>query len=383
MTSRHPAAGASAAFLSPWSAGALEMPNRVVMAPLTRMRAAAGGVATASMAAYYGQRAGAGLIITEGTAVCANGYGYPASPGIHTQAQVAAWRVVTERVHAAGGRIVLQLQHNGRSSLSSYNDDGSLPVAPSAVPYVGKLFTPDFRPGEPETPRALGSEEITGLVDVFAQAARNAMVAGFDGVEIQGANGHLIDQFLCDGSNRRTDAYGGSIARRTRFLLEIVDAIGGVVGRDRLGVRFSPFGRYGGIADSDPVGLFDHAIGELSRRGIAYLHLIEASASEIGVSDDLHVDAPNNAALFRASFSGRLISAGGYSRETGAKVLERNGADAIAFGRLFIANPDLPERIRSGVGLAAPDRSTFYGGGEHGYTDYPTHAAAEVASVHE
>jgi N-ethylmaleimide reductase len=372
----------AAMFFSPWSAGALRLPNRIVMAPLTRMRAAPGGVASQLMAEYYRQRAGAGLIVTEGTAVSAHGHGYPASPGIYTRAQIAAWKTVTDQVHEAGGRIVMQLQHNGRSSLSSYNDDGSLPVAPSSIVYIGKLYTPDFRPVDPETPRALEPADVSDLVDVFVEAARNAMAAGFDGVEIQAANGHLIDQFLCDGSNQRTDAYGGSIVNRCRFLLEIVDAMSEVVGVDRIGVRLSPFGRYGGISESDPIGLFHHAIEALSHRKIAYLHLIEATASEIGVSDQLHADAPNNLALFRRAFVGPLISAGGYRPETAAPVIERGATDAVAFGRLFIANPDLVKRMRLGLDLNAPDRTTFYGGDAHGYTDYPTWTPAEAVSVH-
>jgi N-ethylmaleimide reductase len=336
------------------------------------MRASAGGLVTPLIAEYYGQRASAGLIITEGTAVSALAHGYPASPGIYTPEQIAAWRVVTDRVHQLKGRIAMQIQHNGRGSLSVYNPDGSIPVAPSAIPYAGKVYTPAFQPLDPETPRALETAEVGGLVETFAKAAENAMAAGFDGIEIQGANGHLIDQFLCDGSNKRTDAYGGSIAGRARFLLEIVDAIVGLVGANRLGVRLSPYGRYGGISDTDPVALFSYVAAQLSLRKIAYLHLIEASASEIGISDDLHADSPNNASLFRHAFSGPLISAGAYTPETGVDALQSGRADAIAFGRLFIANPDLVARVQLGVALTPPDRSTFYGGDARGYTDYPT-----------
>lgn len=359
-------------FLEPLRLGALTLPNRLVMSPLTRMRASAGGLVTALIAEYYGQRASAGLIITEGTAVSALAHGYPASPGIYTLEQIAAWRVVTDRVHQLKGRIAMQIQHNGRGSLSVYSPDGSVPVAPSAIPYAGKVYTPAFQPLDPETPRDLETVEVGGLVETFAKAAENAMAAGFDGIEIQGANGHLIDQFLCDGSNKRTDAYGGSIAGRARFLLEIVDAIIGLVGANRLGVRLSPYGRYGGISDTDPVALFSYVAGQLSLRKIAYLHLIEASASEIGISDDLHADSPNNASLFRHVFSGPLISAGVYTPETGVDALQSGRADAIACGRLFIANPDLIARVRLGVALNLPDRSTFYGGDARGYTDYPT-----------
>jgi len=361
--------------------GALTLPNRVVMAPLTRMRAASGGIATSLMADYYGQRASAGLIITEGTAVSPRAHGYPASPGIYTPEQIAAWRAVTHRVHGMKGRILMQIQHNGRNSLPAYNADGSLPVAPSAIPYIGKVYTPAFEPLDPPAPRALESAEIPALVETFSKAAANAMTAGFDGVEIQGANGHLIDQFLCDGSNKRTGAYGGSIAGRARFLLEIVDSIIDVVGADHLGVRLSPYGRYGGIEDSDPVALFSHVAGELSRRRIAYLHLIEASASEIGITDELHANAPNNAALFRHAFVGPLISAGAYTPESGENAVENGRADAITFGRLFIANPDLVARVRQGAALNAPDRSTFYGGAARGYTDYPMLQPQAIAEV--
>ena len=361
--------------------GALTLPNRVVMAPLTRMRAASGGIATSLMADYYSQRASAGLIITEGTAVSPRAHGYPASPGIYTPEQIAAWRAVTDRVHGMKGRILMQIQHNGRNSLPAYNADGSLPVAPSALPYVGKVYTPTFEPLDPPAPRALESSEIPALIETFSKAAASAMTAGFDGVEIQGANGHLIDQFLCDGSNKRTDAYGGSIAGRARFLLEIVDSIIDVLGADHLGVRLSPYGRYGGIADSDPVALFSHVAGELSRRRIAYLHLIEASASEIGITDELHANAPNNAALFRHAFVGPLISAGAYTPESGENAVEKGRADAITFGRLFIANPDLVARVRQGAPLNAPDRSTFYGGAARGYTDYPKLQPQAIAEV--
>ena len=231
------------ALFEPLQLGVLNLPNRLVMAPLTRMRAAPGGIATSLMAEYYGQRASAGLIVTEGTAVSSQAHGYPASPGVYTPEQIAAWRAVTDRVHSMKGRIFMQIQHNGRGSLPVYNADGSLPVAPSALPYVGKVYTPAFVPLDPPTPRALESSEIPALIETFSKAAANAMAAGFDGIEIQGANGHLIDQFLCDGSNQRTDAYGGSIVGRARFLLEIVDSIIDVVGADHLGVRSSPYGR--------------------------------------------------------------------------------------------------------------------------------------------
>ena len=369
------------ALFEPLPLGALSLPNRLVMAPLTRMRAAPGGIATELMADYYGQHASAGLIITEGTAVSPQAHGYPASPGIYMPEQIAAWRAVTDRVHSRRGRILMQLQHNGRDSLPAYNTDGSLPVAPSAIPYVGKVYTPEFVPLDPPAPRALDASEMPALVESFSKAAANAVAAGFDGVEIQGANGHLIDQFLCDGSNRRTDQYGGTIAGRARFLLDVVDSTIAAIGTDRLGVRLSPYGQYGGIFDSDPIALFQYVLGELSARNIAYLHLVEARGSEIGITDELHPNAPNNAQLFRHAFSGPLISAGAYTPESGALAVGNGQADAIAFGRLFIANPDLVARVRLGASLNTPDRSTFYGGASRGYTDYPTLRQQPVVEV--
>jgi N-ethylmaleimide reductase len=371
------------ALYRPLQLGALNLPNRMVMAPLTRMRAAPGGMTTSLMVDYYGQRASAGLIITEGTAVSPQAHGYPASPGIYTPQQIAAWRAVTDRVHGMKGRILMQIQHNGRGSLPAYNTDGSLPVAPSAIPYVGKVYTPAFEPRDAPAPRALEPSEIPALIEIFSKAAVNAMAAGFDGVEIQGANGHLIDQFLCDGSNRRTDTYGGTIANRARFLLDIVDSIIAAIGADRIGVRLSPYGQYGGISDSDPIALFRYVVRELSSRRIAYLHLIEARGSEIGITDELDRNAPNNAQLFRPAFAGPVVSAAAYTPESAALVVESGQADAIAFGRLFIANPDLVERARLGAALNSADRSTFYGGAARGYTDYPTLQPPPVSQVRE
>jgi N-ethylmaleimide reductase len=240
----------------PLQLGALKLPNRFVMAPLTRMRSAPGGLATALMAEYYRQRATAGVIITEGTAISTQAHGYPSSPGIYTPEQIAAWRIITDQVHKVDGRILMQIQHNGRGSLAVYNPDGSLTVGPSAIRYQGKVYTPAFKPLDPEVPRALETSEIPALIDTFIKAAKNAMAAGFDGVELQGANGHLVDQFLCDGSNKRTDSYGGAIAGPARFLLEIVDSVIAAIGVNRLGVRLSPYGQYGGISDTNPIALF-------------------------------------------------------------------------------------------------------------------------------
>ena len=356
--------------------GAIQLPNRIVMAPLTRMRAGSANVPTALNAEYYAQRSSAGLIISEGTAISPQAQGYPNAPGIYTAAQIAGWRAVTDRVHGSGGRIVMQIAHNGRNSHSSLMPDGGFPVAPSAVPPSIPALTKNFQQVAAETPRALETSEIAVIVSSFRQAALNAIEAGFDGVELQCANSHLIEQFLESGTNQRTDAYGGSKENRARFLFEIVAAVTAVIGVDRLGVRLSPFGQYGGIHDSNPLELFSFVIRELSNRRIAYLHLIEARGSEIGLTDELHENAQNNAALFRPLFEGPLLSAAAYTPESAAEVIDKELADAVAFGRLFVANPDLVDRIKENRPLNTPDRSTFYGGGAHGYTDYMRYRAA-------
>jgi N-ethylmaleimide reductase len=257
-------------------------------------------------------------------------------------------------------------------SHSTYNPDGSLPVAPSAIAAPGNAYTPTSQQVPYETPRALETSELPTIVADFRQAARNARSAGFDGVEIHGANGFLLDQFLQDGSNHRTDAYGGTIENRARLLLDVVDGIADNIGRDRVAVRLSPHGNLGGLSDSDTVLHFSYVIGELSKRSLAYMHLIEPRASSVGFADDASVDSANSALLFRHLFDGPMITAGGYTTEMGAEAVKKGLADAVAFGRMFVANPDLPERIRTGTILNEFDRSTSYGGGAHGYTDYPT-----------
>ena len=361
---------------TPLQIGAIQLPNRIIMAPLTRMRAGINSVPTAMNAEYYAQRASAGLIISEGTAVSPDAHGYPSDPGIYTGEQIAGWRAVTDAVHARGGRIIMQIAHNGRNSHSSLRPDGSLPVAPSAI--VGNIpaLTRDFQQVKAEIPRALEAAEIPMIVGTFREAALNAIEAGFDGVELQGANSHLIEQFLEDGTNTRTDKYGGSLGNRCRFLLDIVAAVSAAIGADRLGVRLSPFGQYGGIHDTKPNELFSFVINKLSEFQVAYLHLIEARGSEIGLADDLHEGAVNNAVLFRSAFKGPLLSAGAYTPASATVAIEQKHADAIVFGRLFIANPDLVERIGANYPLNAFDRSTFYGGAEHGYTDYKKFGAA-------
>ena len=370
-----------ASLFTPLRLGNIDLPNRIVMAPLTRMRAGDGHVPTMLNVEYYRQRASAGLIIAEGTAISAEAQGYPAAPGIYTAAQIAGWRVVTDAVHSRGGRIVMQIAHNGRNSHSSFMPDGGPPFAPSSIPPNLPGFTADFRQVPIETPRVLRTEQIEAIVKDFRNAAVNAIEAGFDGVEIQGANSHLVDQFLEDGANVRTDLYGGSIENRCRFLMEIVDQIGTAIKGHALGVRLSPFGQYGGIRDSQPLELFSYVIESLNRRGITYLHLIEGRGSEIGLADELHDGALNNAQIFRSVFTGTLISAAAYTPVTAAKVVEKGQADAIAFGRSFIANPDLVERIAGGFPFNAYDRSTFYGGDQRGYTDYGTWQAERAAAI--
>ncbi len=361
---------------SPLTLGAIHLPNRIVMAPLTRMRAGRANVPTALNAEYYAQRCSAGLIVSEGTAISPQAQGYPNAPGIYTADQIAGWRTVTDGVHARGGRIVMQIAHNGRNSHSSLMPDGSRPVAPSAIRGTIPALTKDFQQVQAEIPRPLETSEIAVIIGTFRQAALNAIKAGFDGVELQGANSHLIEQFLETGTNERTDEYGGAKENRAQFLFEIVDEVTAAIGADRLGVRLSPFGQYGGIHDDNPLELFTYVISELSKRGIAWLHLIEARGSEIGLTDELHENARNNAALFRSVFDGPLLSAAAYTPESGSEAIGKKQADAIAFGRLFIANPDLVERIRENRPLNPADRSTFYGGGAHGYTDYMPQAVA-------
>jgi N-ethylmaleimide reductase len=372
--SSYPTMSSYPLLLSPLRVGALALKHRVVMAPLTRMRSAQpGDVPQALNVEYYRQRASdGGLIISEATQISLQGKGYPAAPGIHNAAQVAGWRTVTEAVHGRGGFIVLQLWHVGRNSHSSLHPEDGLPVAPSAItPRTGQALRADFQPVEYEVPRALETAEIPGIVEQYRRGAQNAKDAGFDGVEIHSANGYLLDQFLENGSNHRTDQYGGSIENRARLLMDVTDAVTGVWGADRVGVRLSPFGSFGDMHDSDPVALFRYVLEQLSRRKIAYAHLVEPRVGNAGADVPLDLTAARTAEIFRTAFRGVLISAGGYTPEEAERALETNHADAIAFGRLFISNPDLVERIRQGAPLNLPDRTTFYGGTDVGYTDYP------------
>ncbi len=346
--------------------GALAAPNRIVMAPLTRMRAGPGRVPTALMAEYYAQRAAAGLIVSEATAISQQGTGCPNTPGIYTDDQIAGWQIVTEAVHRAGGRIFLQLWHMGRISHPSFQADGGAPVAPSPIaPGAGQILT-EHGMQPYVTPRALRKEELPGIVLQYAIAAEHAKRAGFDGVEIHNANGYLLDQFLRDGTNQRTDEYGGPARNRARLTLEVTDAVTQVWGGDRLGIRFSPGGVFNDMRDSNPLETFGHVLHELNRFKLAYAHLIMSTEE-----DFRHGAAPVPLAALGKEFHGPLIVANGFTRATGTLVLEEDLADAVAFGRLFIANPDLPERFRLDAPLNALDESTLYGGSQKGYTDYP------------
>ena len=355
----------TADLFQPFALGPLSLANRIVMAPLTRSRAGAGDVPGPMNAAYYAQRASAGLIISEATQITRQGKGYAYTPGIETAAQVAGWKLVTQAVHEAGGRIFLQMWHVGRISHPSLQANDALPVAPSAVQPDGKAFTEHgFMPMV--TPRALETDEIGGIVADYRRAAVNAQLAGFDGVEIHAANGYLIDQFLRDRTNRRTDRYGGSIENRMRFLLEVTEAVASVWGADRVGVRLAPVSPANDIADSDPEALFTRVVEGLDRFGLAFLHVVEGAtggAREVPGGFDLQI--------LRRSFSGVYMANNGYDLAMAQDALHGGRADLIAFGRPFIANPDLVARLRQEAPLAAMDPKTLYGGDAHGYTDYP------------
>ena len=363
----------------PVQAGSLQLANRIVMAPLTRNRAP-GALPTPLMVTYYTQRASAGLIVTEATAISHQGQGYVDVPGIWSDEQVQAWKAVTDSVHAAGGEIVVQLWHVGRVSHVDLQPGGQPPVAPSAI--VAKTKTLLIRDGAPtfvetSAPRALRLDELPGIVADYRHAARCAMLAGFDGVEVHGANGYLLDQFLRSGSNHRSDAYGGAIENRARLLMEVMQAITQEIGADRVGLRLSPVTPSNDASDPAPQPLFEYVVRQLAPLGLAYLHVIEGATG--GARDHHQGDAPFDYAALRAAYrdaggNGAWMVNNGLDAASAEQSL-RGGADLVAFGRLFIANPDLPRRLRKGAPLNTPDRSTFYGGNEKGYTDYPALAA--------
>ncbi|QLE55153.1 alkene reductase [Nostoc sp. TCL26-01] len=350
---------------SPYKLGDLELPNRIVMAPLTRQRAGEGNVPHQLNATYYTQRASAGLIIAEATQVSPQGQGYPHTPGIHSPAQVAGWQLVTEAVHQQGGKIFLQLWHVGRISHPDLQPDGTLPVAPSAIKPQGEAAT--YEGKKPfVTPRALDTAEIPAIVEQYRLGAANALAAGFDGVEIHAANGYLIDQFLRDGTNQRTDKYGGSIENRARLLWEVTEAVTSVWDSQRVGVRLSPSGTFNDMRDSHPLETFGYAAQALNQFNLGYLHIFEAIDADIR-----HGGTVVPTSHIRERYTGTLIVNGGYTREKGDTVLANQAADLVAFGVLFISNPDLPKRLAANAPLNQPDPTTFYSGGAKGYTDYP------------
>ncbi len=362
---------------SPLKLGPYQLKHRVVMAPLTRMRAAKPSLAPRPLnAEYYAQRATpGGLIIAEASPVAATGFGNPGVPGIYTEAQIAGWREVVNAVHAKGGIIFLQLWHVGRVSHSSYQPNGALPVAPSAVAISTeyKTVTADGKPTTYETPRALETEEVAGIVAAFGQAARNALAAGFDGVEIHGANGYLLEQFLQSRTNLRTDRYGGSIENRARLLLEVTQAAIDVWGANRVGVRLSPYGIANDSGEPDPMPLYGHVVKSLDRLGLAYLHFIEPRSSGAGRAEVNWQNVPSAMVLFRPLWSGVLIAAGCFTGDAAEAAIADKHADAVAFGRIFISNPDLPRRLQHGFPITPYNRATFYGGEAAGYTDYPVY----------
>ncbi|MBI1396783.1 MAG: alkene reductase [Betaproteobacteria bacterium] len=361
------------ALFRPLRLGPCTLAHRVVMAPLTRMRATVpGNVPNALNAEYYRQRTtNGGLIVSEASQIVPEGQGVPASPGIHSREQIAGWRGVTEAVHAGGGKIFLQLWHVGRISHPSHQPGGGLPVAPSAIAAEGMALTSTFGREPFPTPRALLRDEIPGLVGAYEQAARNAQEAGFDGVEIHAANGYLLEQFLQTRSNHRNDEYGGSVENRCRLPLEVARAVASVWGPERVGIRLSPFGIANDSGEDDPMPLYAHLVRALDTLGLAYLHLIEPRASGAGQKEVDHQNVPSACELFRPLWSRVLVTAGNFTGDSAEETVSRGFADAIAFGRRFISNPDLPGRLRHGSELAPYDRATFYGGGARGYTDYP------------
>ncbi len=355
---------------SPVSLGSLTLPNRIALAPMTRARSSQpGNVPTALMAEYYAQRASAGLIVTEATQISSQGQGYSFTPGIHSPEQIAGWRLVTEAVHRAAGRIMLQLWHVGRMSHESFHEDGR-PVAPSALSPDAKVWVVDPETGvgtmvDSPIPRALETDEIAGIVEDYRKAAANAIAAGFDGVELHGANGYLIDQFLRRSSNQRHDRYGGPAENRIRFLVEVAEGVAAEIGAARVGIRLSPYITQRNMEDDEIIPTILKAAHEIDRIGLAYIHLVEADWDDApDIPEDFRRD-------LRAAYSGRIIVAGRYGREKAEAILSAGLADIVAFGRSFIANPDLPRRLKEGLSLATFDGTKLFGGSADGYSTYP------------
>ncbi|MAF05496.1 MULTISPECIES: alkene reductase [Herbaspirillum] len=366
MTNANTNAHLHSDLFKPMQLGAVQLQNRIVMAPLTRSRAKAGDVPTELAAEYYAQRAGAGLIIAEATQISPQGKGYAWTPGIYNESHVAGWKKITDAVHAKGGRIFLQLWHVGRISHPDLQPGNALPVAPSAIKPEGNAFTESgFKPFV--EPRALDASELPAIVEQYKIAAQLSLQAGFDGVEIHAANGYLLDQFLRDKTNQRTDNYGGSIENRARLLLEVVEAVTSVIPSERVGIRLSPISPANDIADSDPKALFSYVVEQLNRYKLVYLHVVEGATG-----GPREVEGGFDLQILRDLFKGIYIANNGYDLEMAVKARDRNLADLVAFGRPWIANPDLVERFKAGAPLAEINQATLYGGGAEGYTDYPT-----------
>ena len=351
---------------NPLQTGSVSLANRILMAPLTRARADAGHMPNTLMAEYYSQRATAGLIVTECTMVAENTSAFYAEPGIYNAEQIAAWKVVTVAVHAKGGKIFMQIWHAGRAAVPAFNN-GAENVGPSAIAIDSEVHTPDGKVPN-AVPRELRLDEIPALVAVYAQGAKNAIAAGFDGVEVHGANGYLIDQFLRDSANTRTDSYGGSIENRARFLFEVLTAVSAAIGSDKVGLRLSPINSYNSMKDSDPLALISYLTTRLNEFNLAYLHLMRSDFFQAQTGDVMTVA--------RANYKGVLIGNMGYNADEAAQAISNSALDAVAFGTSFLANPDLPARIKQGAALNAPDAATFYTPGAKGYTDYPSLQAA-------
>ena len=352
---------------SPLKVGAMTAPNRIFMAPLTRCRATAEHVPTDLMAEHYAQRASAGLIVAEATMAMEGNSSFWMEPGIYSTEQIAGWKLVTDAVHAAGGRIFLQIWHGGRACHPLLND-GAQPVAPSPLPILGdEVHTPEGKKTY-VMPRELHDDELPGIVTGFKKAAENALAAGFDGVEVHGANGYLLDEFLRDGANKRSGPYGGPIENRARLLLEVIEAVVSVCGSDRVGVRISPLNSFNSMIDSDPIGLSTWLATRLNDFNLAYLHVMR--------SDFFQQQSGDVMTPIRAAYKGVLIGNMGYSAAEAEQAIADGKLDAVAFGTGFLANPDLPARFKAGAELNQPDPATFYSPGPAGYTDYPSLAAA-------
>jgi N-ethylmaleimide reductase len=355
------------------SVGAIALSHRVVMAPMTRMRSNPDDTVSDIMVEHYAQRASeGGLIIMEGSTVSARGNSYKGAPGIHDDRFISGFRRISEAVHANGGFIFAQLYHGGRVSHVSLQPDGQSPIAPSVVPFSGHAVTSE---GEvvASPARELRTEEISGIVEEFRSAAERAKAAGFDGVELHSANGYLLDQFLEDSTNRRSDIYGGSIENRTRFLLEVTDAAIRTWGAGRVGVRITPSGEFNEMGDSNPDALFGHLAAQLNKRELAWLHIVEPRIVGDHSKENSEKIRPVASAHLRKFFQGKIIAAGGFTRESAEAILERGDADLVSFGRFFASNPDLPQRLKRNLPLNMYDRTLFYGGTARGYNDYPFH----------